>query len=114
MARASRRREDACAGQPAVAGEVAAPGGAEWCEAARKPDDVRGRAPGALHTVPGGEPLQIIPEDLDPDEVMVVGHCIDRGFTGASGVAMIVDEGNTLTIPSWGVCHDGWNPSDRP
>jgi hypothetical protein len=97
----------------------------QWLERSRLPEVLSGVKPlaspmtyvdlpqGFCTQSPGGEPLQIIPEDWDPDEVMVVGHCIDRGSTGASGVAMIVDEGNTLTIPSWGVYHDGWN-SVRP
>ena len=97
----------------------------QWLEKSRLPEVLSGvkplaspmtyvdPPPGLCTQSPGGEPLQIIPEDWDPDEVMVVGHCIDRGSTGASGVAMIVDEGNTLTIPSWAVYHDGWN-SVRP
>ena len=58
----------------------------QWLERSRLPEVLSGVKPlaspmtyvdlpqGFCTQSPGGEPLQIIPEDWDPDEVMVVGH----------------------------------------
>ena len=70
--------------------------------------------PTGLHFQPRrGDPQQVIPAAFDPSQVLVLGHCIDRGSTGCSAISCIVDEGSTLTLPAWGVYHDGWN-SVRP